>query len=619
MLTVYPSKEKKKKCDEVRPSCSRCAERGLDCSYEAVRPRQRRKRNSNASSTVNSQLDRRLSFASTRRWSVGSSGSAHHDWYHYHTDSKGEADHLISPLNTTFDSVSLPTIADLSCSFSPGTIAESAIEFEDDDHAESASTATTSRAVTHVSKPPDLAMIAPCPVGSPLLDFYIPAFSEFSDRTNRRALVAHFCESLSHLIVFREESGNPFRELVLPLTAKSSPVMNAIYALSSAHMEYRGVTNQEQSMYFHGQAIQGLAALIDQKAKTAEKRNELLAAIMLLVYYEVLVQRGRSNLVDGHLKGAMTIMNSYPAATDATGIFLERAFRFYDVIAALSFGTAPLSQAPGKGCLHPFPPTGAPAMSSLSSVDTLLGMATSLWPIIHRLSKLSSDKTDLESACRDGQPSSMIAVLKTEFETNSQAIERALESWQPYLPPGFNPDDPPSPETEERRHDSETAERSRLHSIFNNAMAYRHSAFVYLYHTIYGHPRGHASVQTHAHAALWHCLQTCSHAGPMGALLWPLFVASCEAVTDQDRALARDAFALVEKRQGMINIKWAWDIVQEVWRLADAMDSEGAGGGVDDDAQQLVNLGGLPATGALSTPDLWRKVSKQMGISIVFG
>lgn len=286
MLTT----SQKKKCDEVRPSCSRCAERGLDCSYEAVRPRQRRKRNSNASSTVTSQLDRRLSFASTRRWSVGSSGSAgHNDWYHYHADTKGEPDHLISPLDGTFDSISLPTISDVSCSFSPGTIAESAVEFEEDDaHADGSAVAGTSRAVvTHVSKPPDLAMIAPCPVGSPLLDFYIPAFSEFSDRTNRRALVAHFCESLSHLIVFREESGNPFRELVLPLTAKSSPVMNAIYALSSAHMEYRGVTNQEQSMYFHGQAIQGLAALIDQKAKTAENRNELLAAIMLLVYYEV--------------------------------------------------------------------------------------------------------------------------------------------------------------------------------------------------------------------------------------------------------------------------------------------------------------------------------------------
>ena len=305
-------------------------------------------------------------------------------------------------------------------------------------------------------------------------------------------------------------------------------------------------------------------------------------------------------------------MNSYPTPTDPTGIFLERAFRFYDVIAALSFGTAPLSQAPGKGCMHPFPPPGALVTSSLSSVDTLLGMATSLWPIIHRLSKLSSDKTELKVACRDGQASSMIAVLKTEFETNAHAIERALKSWQPYLPPGFTPDDPPSPETEEKRHDSETAEKARLHSIVNSAMAYRHSALVYLYHTIYGYPRTHATVQTHAHTALWHCIQTCSHAGPMGALLWPLFVASCEAMTDADRQLATDAFKMVEKRQGMINIKWAWDIVQEVWKLADAMESEG-------DAGSPVDPGDFPAAAGYSTPDLWRKVSKQMGISIVFG
>lgn len=158
-------------------------------------------------------------------------------------------------------------------------------------------TIKASKALTHVSKPPDLAMIAPCPVGSPLLDFHIPVFSEFSDRTNRRALVDHFCNQLSHLIVFREETGNPFQELVLPLTAKSSPVMNAIYALASAHLEYRGVKNQEQSLYFHNQAIQGLATMIDRGGKSAEKRNELLAAIMLLVYYEVVSRSGCPSII----------------------------------------------------------------------------------------------------------------------------------------------------------------------------------------------------------------------------------------------------------------------------------------------------------------------------------
>lgn len=37
-----------------------------------------------------------------------------------------------------------------------------------------------------------------------------------------------------------------------------------------------------------------------------------------------LVQKGRSNIVDGHLKGAMTIMSNSEPSTDPTGVFLER-------------------------------------------------------------------------------------------------------------------------------------------------------------------------------------------------------------------------------------------------------------------------------------------------------
>jgi hypothetical protein len=120
--------------------------------------------------------------------------------------------------------------------------------------------------------------------------FLSPSYIEFSNRPNRRALVDHFCNVLSHLIVFREESGNPFQQLVLPLTTRSGAVMDAMYALASAHLEYRGVENAERSDFFHNRAIQGLARLIErEKGKGGEgtDRNELLGAIMLLVYYEV--------------------------------------------------------------------------------------------------------------------------------------------------------------------------------------------------------------------------------------------------------------------------------------------------------------------------------------------
>ncbi|KAK0705419.1 fungal-specific transcription factor domain-containing protein [Lasiosphaeris hirsuta] len=464
---------------------------------------------------------------------------------------------------------------------------------------------------------PELAMIAPCPTESPLLGFCPPLFSEFSDRPNRRALMDHFCNVLSHLIVFREESGNPFQQLVLPLTRKSSPVMNAIYALASAHLEYRGVGNTEKSFYFHNEAVQGLARVIEHNGKV--NRNEILAAIMLLVYYEVLVQRGRSNIVAGHLKGALTIMCTNPESSDPTSAFLERAFRFYDVIAALSNGTAPLSAAPAPGCLQPFPPLGAPAASPLCNIDTLLGMATTLWPIIHRLSDMLSLKSELEQAVQANDASSKIAVLRTEFESTTDAIETALSQWRPHLPLHFIPDgqgtkpahslDDITANILDRQgsHPPSPSGRSHIHSILHNALAYRHSSLVYLHRTIRARPRSHPAVQRHAHLSLAHCAATVQHAGPMGALLWPLFVAACEAVSPEDRELAGQAFAAVEKRQGMMNIGRAWEIVHEVWRRADEAEVF---------SRSFLDLG---HDDGVKDADLWRQVSRDMGVSIVFG
>jgi Fungal specific transcription factor domain len=138
------------------------------------------------------------------------------------------------------------------------------------------------------SQYPDLAMISPSPVASPLLEFSAPVFMEFSEKRSRRALVDHFCNVLSHLVVFKEDTGNPFQQLVLPLSHKSSPVLNAIFALSSAHLEYRGVVNEEKSLNFHNRALRGLATLIDENQNA--NREEVLAAIMLLIYYEVVSQ-----------------------------------------------------------------------------------------------------------------------------------------------------------------------------------------------------------------------------------------------------------------------------------------------------------------------------------------
>ncbi|KAI1424808.1 hypothetical protein F5Y12DRAFT_785084 [Xylaria sp. FL1777] len=571
---------KKKKCDEKRPQCSRCDERGVECAYEAIKPRQRRKRDSQSSFKIDTSLEC-VSLEDIYEWEGQAMTPCESEYFSPPESKLGMSpiSHMIT--NTNYDLHS-PSYE---------------IEVDDDRCRNQQIVQRKSNNAIGLSSTrslrPELAMIAPCPVGSPALEFCIPAFSEFSSRPNRRALVDHFCNVLSHLIVFREESGNPFQQLVLPLSHSSSPVMNAIYALAGAHLEYRGVQNPEQSLYFHNEAIQGLSRVIESQVKV--DKNELLAAIMLLVYYEVLVQRRRTNIINGHLKGAFAIMSLNQELLTPVGLFLERAFGFYDVITALSLGTPPLSTAPSAGGLLPVPPLDAPPASPLTNVDTLLGMATTLWPIMHRLSNLLFMKRELEEAQQKNQVSK-VAVVRTEFEATSQAIETALAQWKPYLPPSVAiRDDVLVLNGVEGK---EIPEMARLQSILHNALAYRHSALVYLYRTIYGYSPKHKLVQQHSHSALHHCVETTAARGPMSALLWPLFAAACEAISAEDRDLAKKAFSEIEQRQGMTNIEEAWGIIQEVWKRLDSL---------DDDAAMGTNT------------DLWRNVCAEMGVTIVFG
>lgn len=241
-------------------------------------------------------------------------------------------------------------------------------------------------------------------------------------------------------------------------------------------------------------------------------------------------------------------------------------------------------------------------------------MASTLWPILHKLSTLLSLKRELESASSSGADAARTAALQSEFETSAYAVDVALKKWKPNLPPQLYvvSNDETGSSYGDDIYDAEgratASQRAHLQSVLNNALAYQHSAIVYLHRTIYGHSRRHALVQRHAHVALTHCVATVRNGGPMGALLWPLFVAACEAVTLEDRDLARQTFVVLGQRQGMLNIERAWFIIEEVWRRADTAEEFAK-----------TSQGGTGTLPIFKGRDLWRRVSEEMGVTIVFG
>jgi hypothetical protein len=176
-------------------------------------------------------------------------------------------------------------------------------------------------------------------------------------------------------------------------------------------------------------------------------------------------------------------------------------------------------------------------------------MATDLWPIIHRLSHLLDVKREIDVAESSGN-TSKATVFRTELESTANAIELALNNWAPSLSSVSGNTD--SIETGDSAVDSGdfsmgAPKTADLKSILHNAEAYRQAALVYLYHEIKEFPRTSEKVQRHVKLALQACDQVAKWAGPMSALLWPMFISASQAVSIEDREIARRTFAAVDR------------------------------------------------------------------------
>lgn len=275
-------------------------------------------------------------------------------------------------------------------------------------------------------------------------------------------------------------------------------------------------------------------------------------------------------------------------------------------------GTAPLSD----GCLGQ-PTTGdTPALEvnnrasrlvpinadgvyqHADSADVLLGFATSLWPTIYRLCRVHQMSTALQGMAASETSDDHFQTLEAELLHTGFEVEMELEAWRlPIVKDGSNA--------------TEAKKPCHTSSAVHTASAYRHSALVYLYRNVYKEIPRHITVQENVKASLAHCTATTVSEGPMGALLWPLFVASLEAQEgSQERTDAAAAFANLGKRQGMANIGRAWDVVQEVWRRADLADVGTSSEQPPEESREEEAEVVVPQ---------WQRISEEMGFTLILG
>ena len=239
------------------------------------------------------------------------------------------------------------------------------------------------------------------------------------------------------------------------------------------------------------------------------------------------------------------------------------------MIAALSLAKQPLTGSLTYQDENPSVPTHLANDEQLNDpygcVDNVFGLATSLWPLLHRLAQLTRLESPIETTTSTHSSSSItgssprqLLLAETHNRISLAALELSIKEWRPQL----------ELHAVNMEH---AASDSSLQSLLQNAEAYRHAALVHLYCHC-GDRRESSRIQNAVQAALQCCLRVIVFGKPFGGLLWPLFTAGASAITSNQRNIASTVCGQLLELQGLANIANAKSLLNEVWRQMDDSD-----------------------------------------------
>ena len=106
--------------------------------------------------------------------------------------------------------------------------------------------------------------------------------------TDTSELIHHFDRTVANLISFKAGTTNPFFSNVLPLVPESRLVRSAVESVASAHLAVLGMGSQFDAQHLQSRTLSLLAHEISRNDLSDQAGEQLLAATLLLIYYEVM-------------------------------------------------------------------------------------------------------------------------------------------------------------------------------------------------------------------------------------------------------------------------------------------------------------------------------------------
>ncbi|OAX78422.1 hypothetical protein ACJ72_07271 [Emergomyces africanus] len=331
-------------------------------------------------------------------------------------------------------------------------------------------------------------------------------------------------------------SENPWRTLVWPLAADCPALFHAICCLSAFHCVKENPRLRVHGMDHMRQSMSMLATGIGTM-----KTDEALATTLALVFAESW-DRHISTGVQ-HLRGARVLLNqavahqrqrTNPSARDVARLrFLYNTWLYTDVVVRL------ISLEDGDFDEASLPPdfTSSLPYSPVHEVDPLMGCATTLFPLISRVASLVQKVRRTKS--------NSIPLISQALD-----LKTLIEQWE--APKYFQPPEDPT---------------SNVQHSFQTAQAYRWATLLYLHQAVPEIPSESGAELAKRVLVLLATVPPSSRATIVH--IYPLFVASCEVKSEEDRNWVTERWAAMQSRLMIGNIDRCLEVVREVWHRRD--------------------------------------------------
>ncbi|KAL9083306.1 MAG: hypothetical protein Q9165_008564 [Trypethelium subeluteriae] len=387
---------------------------------------------------------------------------------------------------------------------------------------------------------------------------------------------------------------NGWRTHVLPLVHSSAPVYHAVAALTSFHLAKQVPYLRQQGIEHMQASINGLISDLPlMRAETA------VAASLALAFAESWDKKITTGI--DHIKGAGSMLQqalSEHKETPLVGKDLQRlrflcsTWAYMDVIARLTSTSSTDQREFDEICQSLFPSWPFSRLPSIqypnsmsfptySSLDTLMGCASSLFPIIGHTANL------VRRICRTSVNNAPIIAAATELKTQ-------LQSWEP-LPASvyMTPEDP----------------QTSIEDCLRTAQAYRWATLLHLFQAV-------PEIATRSREQLAHQTLNLLATVPLASRavivqIYPLLVGGCEMVDQEMREWVKDRWLNMGKKMGIGVIEASQNVVEEVWRRRDVYelrimpsDDRDFQDPLVEDTQfpDLLHLAGLDLDGTINAP-----------------